>query len=128
VDDDDGDGYKVPTGDTEEEEVLELGGDGSKRNWRSEIVEGSGRELVVETEFFDVDGTLGRGRIVCRGDCVKMRSALSTKFKWPAQVSNMVLDLFGRPPVGVATLVDALRPVLLSLVLLEDAIVLATLD
>ena len=45
---------------------------------------------------------------------------LSTTFKWPVQVSNMVLDLFGRPPIGVATLVDALRPVLLSLVLEDD--------
>jgi hypothetical protein len=40
--DDDGDGYKVPTGDTEEEEVLELGREGSKRNRRSEMVEGNG--------------------------------------------------------------------------------------
>jgi len=71
VDDDDGDGSKVPTGNTEEGEVLKLGGGGSKRNWRSGIAGGSGREWVVETEFFDVDGTLGRGRIVCiRGDCV----------------------------------------------------------
>jgi hypothetical protein len=77
-----------------------------------------------------VNGTLGRGRIVCRGDCVKMCSALSTKFKCPVQVSNMVLDLFGRPPMGVATLVDALRPGLLSLVLEHDkpSIIMATVD
>ena len=73
-----------------------------------------------------MNGTLGRGRIAI-GDFVKMCSALSTKFKWPVQ---MVLDLFGRPPVGVATLVDALRPVLSSLVLEYDKpaiiIILAT--